>query len=366
MRPLGSAYMAWAKALPPARHNLARSGVEHCPATLLGLGPRDVVTNLPAPYGYRPLLETIGRRYGVASDRVLTASGGTSLVNWLACAAALDGAAAGSEAIVERPCYDPLLQVVRSHGVRVRRLERRFAEAWGIDLDRFASLVNPRTRLAVVSNLHNPTGARIPPETLRAMARILRRVGAYLLVDEVYLECLFGSRPESGVRAGPNVVTTCSLTKAYGLDGLRAGWLLGPRPLVRRAAKIHDLLGVMGVAPGEQMALRAFRHLAQLRKRAQSLLAPGLESVRRFLDAEPRLAAHLPEGGGVVLARLPRGVDEDRLVGHLRRRHDTLVVPGRFFEAPGYVRLSFGLRRSRLEAGLRNVSRALDALSSRR
>lgn len=362
MRPMGSAYMAWAKALPPARHNLARSGVEHCPASLLGLGPRDVVANLPSAYGYRPLLEVIGRRYGVAPERVVTVSGGTSLANWLACAAALEGAGPGSEVIVERPCYDPLLQVVRSHGVRVRRLERRFSEAWAIDVERFAALVNRRTRLAVVSNLHNPTGTRIPLEALGAMARALRRVGAYLLVDEVYLECLFGTRPESCVHAGPNVVATSSLTKAYGLDGLRAGWLLGPRELVRRAARIHDLLGVIGVAPGEQMALRALRRLGAIRRRARSLLAPGLDSVRRFLAAEPRLRAHLPAGGSILLARLPREVDVERLAGRLRERHDTLVVPGRFFEAPGSVRLSFGLRRSRLEAGLRHISRALDAL----
>jgi len=104
----------------------------------------------------------------------------------------------------------------------VRRLDRRFEDDYAIDLDRFASLVTTKTRLAIVTNLHNPSGARIPMPTLRAMASLLARVKAYLLVDEVYLECVFRNRPESSVHAGPNVLTTSSLTKAYGLDGLRA------------------------------------------------------------------------------------------------------------------------------------------------
>src|SRR5438105_4260097 len=156
------AYLRWAKTHPPARINMARSGVDACPPSALGLTSRDLVVTLPVHDGYMPLREAIARRY------------------------------------------------------------RRFDEGYAIDIDRFASLVNRRTRLAVVSNLHNPSGARIDLAMLRRMAAILRRVGAFLVVDEVYLECLWGARTESCVHAGPNVITTSSLTKAYGLDGLRA------------------------------------------------------------------------------------------------------------------------------------------------
>src|SRR5262249_26163609 len=158
----------------------------------------------------------------------LAISGGTSFANWLACAAVLDGCPRSAEVIVERPTYEPLLRIPQAIGHRVRRLERRVDEEDRIHLDPVASLGSARPRLAVVTNLHNPSGARIPMGTLREMAALLARVKGYLLVDEVYLECLFRARAESCVHAGPNVVTTNSLTKAYGLDGLRAGWLLGP------------------------------------------------------------------------------------------------------------------------------------------
>jgi hypothetical protein len=358
--------MRWAKWHPAARINLARSGVEPCPPSVLGLTRRDLVTTLPVQDGYVPLRDAIGRRYGVTREQVFTVSGGTSFANWFACAAALDRCGRGTEVIVERPTYEPLVRIPQALGCRVRRIDRSFDRNFGVDLDRFQSLVTTRTRLAIISNLHNPSGARIDTRTLRRMARILARVGGVLLVDEVYLECLWGSRTESCVHAGPNVVATNSLTKAYGLDGLRAGWMLGPADIVHRAWLIQDLLANNGVAPGERMSLAAFRRLPAIRRRAQSALGPNLERVRRFFERETRLQAYIPEGGNVVFPRLPPGVDGDALAMRLLDRYSTLVVPGRFFESPRHIRISFGCAPAVLEQGLRNISRALDGLTSRR
>jgi aspartate/methionine/tyrosine aminotransferase len=181
-----------------------------------------------------------------------------------------------------------------------------------------------------------------------------------LLVDEVYLECLFRRRPESCVHAGSNVVTTNSLTKAYGLDGLRAGWLLGPRDLIARAGRVNDYMTNNGVAPGERMALAAFRRLRAIDERAHRALDANLDRVRRFFERETRLRAFVPEGGNVIFPRLPAGVDADKYAARLRARYSTLVVPGRFFEAPSHVRVSFGCAPALLARGLDNLSRALD------
>src|SRR5438552_3103021 len=234
-------YIRWAKSHPAARINLARSGVEPCPAAALGLTARDLVVTLPVEDGYAPLRSAIARRYGVDAAQVFTVSGGTSFANWFACAAALAGCGRAAEAIVERPTYEPLLRIPEALGHRIRRLDRRFDEDYAIDLQRFESLVTARTRLAIVTNLHNPSGARIDAATLRRMAATLRRVGAFLVVDEVYLECPFADR----------------------------------------------------------------------------LLKP----------------------------------------------HTTLVRPGRFFESPQHIRISFGLRPERLHRGLANISRVLDELT---
>jgi len=360
------AYLRWAKEHPPARINLARSGVELCPASALGLRASDLVATLPVRDGWAPLKEAIAHRYRVRVEQVFTVSGGTSFANWFACAAALDRCPRGTEVIVERPTYEPLLRIPEALGCRVRRLDRRFDERYAIDLDRFTSMVNARTRLAVVTNLHNPSGVRIDMSTLRAMASVLARVGGYLIVDEVYLECLFDDRPESCVHAGSNVIITNSLTKAYGLDGLRAGWLLGPPALMRRAALIQDLLANNGVAPGEQMTLAAFKRLRQLKARVRAILDPNLQRLRQFLQKERRLRALLPEGGNVLFPRLADGIDGDRLAERLRARYSTLVVPGRFFESPRHIRISFGSRPPLVARGLANISRALDDLTKTR
>lgn len=352
-------YIRWAKSLPPVEINLARSGIEHCPPSLLRLTARDLVANLPVKYGYGPLKAAIAKRYDVGVDRVFTVSGGTGFANWVACAALRHGAARGAEALIERPTYEPLLKVPEALGFRVRRFDRRFADSYAIDLDHFAARITPKTRLAIVSNLHNPSGARIGLPTLRKMARLLAKVGAVLLVDEVYLECLFADRAESSVHAGANVVTTNSLTKAYGLDGLRAGWILGPRSVVERAGLVNDLMTNNGVAPGEQMALAAFERLSDLSRRAHAILDPNLDLIRQFFADERRLEAHVPEGGNVVFPRLPSSVDGERLTARLLTRYSTAVVPGRFFGTPRHIRMSFGCARPLLEGGLANISRAL-------
>jgi aspartate/methionine/tyrosine aminotransferase len=354
------AYISWAKSQPAADINLARSGIDTCPPSLLGLKASDLVTTLPVKYGYEPLREAIAERYGVRGSQVFPLSGGTSYANWIACAAILDRTDRSAEVIVERPTYEPLLRIPQALGHRIRRLDRRFDADYGIDLDEFASLVSPKTRLAIVTNLHNPSGARIDMKTLRAMADILDRVHAYLLVDEVYLECLFRQRPASCVHAGMNVITTNSLTKAYGLDGLRAGWILGPAPIVAKAGRINDLMTNNSVAPGEQMTLAAFRRHRAIDKRAHEILDANLERVRRFFAAEPRLNALVPPGGNVVFPRLPAGVDGEWLTDHLVRRYSTLVVPGRFFESPRHIRISFGCKPALVARGLANISRALD------
>jgi aspartate/methionine/tyrosine aminotransferase len=355
-------YIAWAKSQPAVGVNLARSGIDHCPVSLLGLNASDLVATLPVKYGYAPLRDAIARRYGVEGRQVFPLSGGTSFANWLACATVLDGCGRGAEVIVERPTYEPLLRIPQALGHRVRRLDRRFEDGYAIDLDRLASLVTTKTRLAIVTNLHNPSGARIPVVTLRAMASMLARVNACLIVDEVYLECLFAGRPESCVHAGPNVLTTNSLTKAYGLDGLRAGWILGPASLIARAGRINDLMTNNSVAPGERMALAAFRRHRDVDRRAHALLDPNLARVKAFFAGESRLRTVMPEGGNVIFPRVPVRIDTERLAAHLVARHSTLVVPGRFFESPRHIRISFGCRPSLLARGLASISRALDEL----
>ena len=356
-------YMSWAKAAAPAEIDLAASGVAPCPVRLLGLDDSDFATHHRAGYGWPPLVAEIARRYRVADDRVACASGGASLANWLACTAVLEGGDRRTEVIVERPAYEPLRRIPESFGCRVRRLDRRLGDGYALDLERLRALVGRRTRLLVLTDLHNPSGAPLDRRELVEAAAVLERCGGYVLVNEVYRETLWTEATDSAVHAAPNVLTTNSLTKAYGLDGLRAGWLLGPPALVRRARKIHDYLGVNGVATADRMALAALRHLPAIRARAQRRLAANRASLVRFLSRERRLACLAPPGGTVAFPRLPRGLDGERFAELLLRRHSTRVVPGAFFEAPRHVRIGFPAPQRAFRLGLERITRALDELA---
>ena len=359
-------YIRWAKTMPAAAIDLARSSVEPCPPRLLGGRPLALAVGDSAHDGYPPLVDALATRYRVSRDRVFTVSGGASLANWIAYAIALEDARRGDEIILERPTYEPLLRIAQTTGLRVRRLERRFADGFAVDVEGLRRLVNRRTRLAVVTNLHNPSGARVPLATLRALASVLDGVGARLLVDEVYLECLFDERTTSSVHAGPNVLVTNSLTKAYGLAGLRAGWILGPRALVRRAWRAQDLWSNNNVTPAEQLAVSALASLPRIRRHTHRHLAANAALVARFLRDEPRVDAHMPPGGTVLSLRLPRAVDPDAFAAHLLARYSTLIVPGRFFEAPRLVRVGIAGEPRALARGLATLSSALDDITGNR
>lgn len=357
-------HQSWAKSPPAAEIDLAGSGAPPCPVGLLRLRRGDFVTHDTPGYGWPPLRAALAARYGVAERRVLPFSGGTSLANWIGCAAALDGAAPRqrAEAIVERPTYEPLVRAPESLGASIRRLERRFGDGFALDLGRLERLVNARTRLLVLSDLHNPSGVRLDHAELREAARLLDRVGGYVLVDEVYLEALWGERPDSAARLAPNIIATGSLTKAYGLDGLRAGWILAPSPLVPAVRRINDHLGVNAVATGERMALAALRHLPEIRARVAPRLRRNLERLRRYLSEERRLAWVEPSGGTVAWPRLPAGVDGEQFARRLLRSQRTLVVPGRFFGSRGHFRVGLTAPSTIFAEGLRRISRTLDEL----
>ena len=148
---------------------------------------------------------------------------GTSGANFLAFAALIEP---GDEVLVERPTYEPLLAALGFLGARVRRFERRFENGYRLDLDEIRSLLTDQVRLVVLANPHNPSGVLLPPDEVAGLARIAAQAGAHLLVDEVYRDIWFDEAPPSHVHLGPNVLATSSLTKSYGLSGLRCGWIL--------------------------------------------------------------------------------------------------------------------------------------------
>jgi aspartate/methionine/tyrosine aminotransferase len=352
-----SSYMEWAKTRSAARFNLATSGLTSVSLTEFPLRVEELeITG--GGYGYGPLLERIARHTGAPVECIVTAEG-TSMANHLAMAALLEP---GDEVVIEQPTYGLLLDVARYLGGRLRRIARRFENNFDIALPEMEEAITPGTRLVVLTNLQNPTGALVPSETLRAIGEMAQRVGARVLVDEVYLEMLFDAAPPSAFSLGETFVVTSSLTKAYGLSGLRCGWILAAPELAQRIWRLNDLFAATPAHPAERMSVMAFDHIVQFRERARALLTTNRALLDTFLDSRPDLACFRPPAGTVVFPRLPEG-DPEAFFKMLREKYETSVVPGAYFESPRHFRLGIGGETANLQSALERLGAALDEFS---
>ncbi len=350
-------YMEWAKTRARPAWDLAGSNLLHCSledlpgaADALALAGRN-------DEGYLPLVAAIAARYRVEERQVATATG-TSGANFLVCAALLEP---GDEVLVERPGYDPLLAAPRLVGARVTRFDRRFEDRYRLDPDLVAAAMTPATRLIVVTNLHNPSGALASSDSLVEVGRIAERAGARVLVDEVYLDATFDNPPPPAARLGDPFISTSSLTKSYGLAGLRCGWALASPEVADRIRRARDIVDGTGAIPSEALSVLAFEHLDRLALRARSILLPNFGVLTDVLDGHPNLVEYVRPSGGTVLFPRLRGIaDASGFAERLLRDRDTAVVPGRFFEAPSHLRLSFGARADIVAAGAQALARALE------
>jgi aspartate/methionine/tyrosine aminotransferase len=351
----GSVYMRWAKEHAAARFNLANSGMLPCSAEDLLLEPGDLRINPASTDGHPPLLEAIAAAYRADPAQVVTAPG-CSGANFLAFAALLE---AGDEVLVERPAYEPLLAALAFLGCRVRRFVRRFEDGYRVDPDELRSLLAGRVRLVVLTNPHNPSAVLLPPAEVAEIARLAESAGAHLLVDEVYRDVWFEDAPPSHVHLGPHVLATSSLTKTYGLSGLRCGWILCAPGVADRLWRARDFMQGADSAPSESLAAAAFRELPRLAGRARAIVEPNRAQVRSFLDAHQEwLDCVMPSHAMMVFPHLKREDDSELLHDRLRAR-DTSIVPGKFFESPRHFRLGFAVRPDDLAEGLRRLGEGL-------
>jgi aspartate/methionine/tyrosine aminotransferase len=352
-RVMGSAYMNWAKTHSVAKYNLATSGLGNVKLSELQVSLDDLeITD--GGYGHQPLIQSIAKRYRVAPEEVVTAAG-TTFANHLAMAALIKP---GDEILFEHPAYEPMLALARYLGADVKRFARRFEDNFQPeDLER---LVTPKTRLIVITNLHNPSGVLIDDARMKQIGEIARRVGARVLVDEVYMETLFEESPRTSFHLGEEFVVTSSLTKAFGLSGLRCGWILAQRELAQRMWLLNDLFAATAVHAGERLSVVAMQQLEGIGERAKQLLDRNRQLLNDFLDTREDLEVVRPEFGTVMFPRVRHGTSE-RLCELLREKYETSIVPGIFFEMPAHFRIGIAGDTDTLKAGLERLEKALNS-----
>ena len=356
MRAMESAYMHWAKFKQPVRFALTMSEVPHFRMDCLPLSLADLDMDGASHPRYAPLREGIAERYGVPTEQVVAADG-TSMANFLAMAAMI---APGDEVLIEEPTYEPLLGAASFLGAEINRFERKPEDAFRLDPAAVERMLTPKTRLIVITNLHNPSGVLAEEAELRQIGDLAAGVGTRVLVDEVYLDAAAPPR-RSSVHLGAEFVATNSLTKVYGLSGLRCGWILAEPALAERMWRLNDLFGVNQAHPAERLGCIAFVHLEEITGDNPAMLERNRNLFNAFVRGRDDIDCAPAEHGITAFPRW-RGGDTQRLDDHLREKYDTAVVPGRWFEMPDHFRVGFGMRANEFEEALSRLASALDNL----
>lgn len=322
--------MAWAKQMQshPPRISLLASGLRR---SLADLGVSlDVICHEPEPLLGSPAIPLLASRYGVPVAEIVPALG-TSHALYLALQACTRP---GDDVLVEHPVYDPLIRVPRSLGCRVIPVSRG-PEDWGISPARILAAWTPRTRVVLVSDLHNPTGREAGDDALQALGALAEERGAWVVVDEVYRD--FRPGPVGTARSlSSQILGISSLTKVYGLGGLRAGWVFAPTVLAEAMREQIELTHVVDPAPTQPFIRAALEHADTLRRDALARAA-AVQAVASSWQGSARLLS--PHGGIVHWAELPDGCSGDMVAERLLA-NGVAVVPGSFFGVDSAVRLA--------------------------
>ena len=354
-----SEFMHWAKTRPRVKYDLALSGVLNLPFPELDVKLSELELHGDNAYGYRPLVEAIAAHRQVAPENVVTISGGTSMANHLAMAALLEH---GDEVLIEKPTYDPLLAIAEYLGAKIKRFPRRFEDGFKIDIVELEKQITPGTRVIVLTNLHNPSSELVEEATLRRIGELARDVGARVLVDEVYLEAMFENSPPPAVSLGPEFVVTSSLTKGYGLSGLRCGWIFADAEIAQKIRRLDDIFAASAPNVMERLSMIALNQLPKIAGRAKAVLETNRETLNNFLRERDDIDGVPTRFGTTSFPRLRDGSVE-KLSTLLIEKYETAVVPGRFFESPNHIRIGLCCPPENFREGIARLGKVLDELA---
>ncbi|MEP6783385.1 MAG: aminotransferase class I/II-fold pyridoxal phosphate-dependent enzyme, partial [Acidobacteriota bacterium] len=274
----------------------------------------------------------------------------------------------GDEVVMLVPNYMQTWGLSRAFGGTIREwrlVEDRDAGRWRADLDALERLVSARTRMIVICNPNNPTGARLTASDLDGIARIADRHGAWILSDEVYRGAeIDGQETASMWGRSPRAIVTSGLSKAYGLPGLRIGWIVAPPSLIAGMWSYHDYVTICPGALSDRLARVALQpeRRARLFERTRGILKQNLPLMEEWLAAAGGFEWIRPEAGAIVYVRYDHGINSTTLADRLREEKSVLIVPGDHFGMDGYLRLGFGEPPEYNRAGLDRLKELLASL----
>ena len=349
-------------------YNLAESGVEPLTfAELLAVTgvDRSALDALKLGYGQTDgsdeLKAAIAAMYpGAGVDNVLVTVG-SSEANFVSCWSLVER---GTRVAVQMPTYKQIWGISQNLGAEVVPFHLTAREGWALDEASARDAITAGTRLVVVTNPNNPTGHVLTHAEQDLLVELTAANGGWLLADEVYRGGEHsGHITPSFWGSADNVIVVGGLSKAYGLPGLRIGWVVAPSQFIADAAARHDYAVIAPSSLSDFLAIKALAVRSRLLDRARDIVTTNYGALNHWFQEHRHIFSLTPpQCGAICFPKYSIDIDSFDLVDHLRKHNGVLLVPGSHFDAPGYLRIGFGYDRTALVDGLARASDGLRAL----
>ena len=342
-------------------YNLSESGVH--PLTLRDFlsgdevrALQDIALGYSQSNGTPELREQIAGLYPGASPDYVLVTNGSSEANYLLMWSHIEP---GDEAVFMMPNYMQMWGLVRGFGAALKPLWLKESLGWAPDLDDMRKLVTPKTKLIIVTNPNNPTGAVLSGEAMSGIVEVAARVGAWIVADEIYqgAERIGETTPSFWGRYDRTLIVN-GLSKAYGLPGVRIGWIVAPKEVITKTWPYHDYTTISPSVLSDRIARIALSPASRekILKRTRSIIQNNFALLESWLNKQTELFSYIPpRAGAIVFMRYALMTNSTELVTRLIKEKSALIVPGDHFEMDRYLRIGFGSEPAYLERGLARV-----------
>jgi hypothetical protein len=352
--------------------NVSESGVEPLRVEELAMGDADRETLLRQPLAYTQTNGTLELRshiaamYPGATPAHIQVTNGGAEAN---CVTLLHLVQPGDEVVMMMPNYMQAPGLLKALDATVRPWPLRINHAgtrWEPDLERLHTLLTARTKAVFICNPNNPTGSRLTEDELNAVASAAARTGAWVISDEIYRGAeLDAVETHTMWGRSDRVIVTSGLSKAYGLPGLRIGWIVGPADTIEQLWGVHDYTTIAPGAVNDLLARIALspQGRERLLSRTRGIVRANYPLLRSWLEKRSAFSHVPPEAGAIVFAKYAHPINSTTLVDRLRTEQSVLVVPGDHFGMDGYLRIGFGSHPELLTGALDRIGELMDRLA---
>lgn len=309
------------------------------------------------------LKETISRLYPGAGPANVLVTNGSAEANFVFTWSNLEP---GDQLVLMLPNYMQIWGLARGFGIDVRPFYLREELEWGPDIDEVKRLITPRTRVIALCNPNNPTGSILSEADMKAFVETAAEVGAWLYVDEIYRGAeLDGNETPSfyGRYDYDKIVVSGGLSKAYGLPGLRIGWLAGPEDVIARGWAYHDYTTISTGILGQWLANRVLQpdRRPHVLGRSRKILNENIKVIQSWVEHHSGLFGFIPpKASGMAFIRYFMDINSRELATRLREEKSVFIIDGDCFGMDHYIRIGFGAEKDYLKGGLARIDEFLE------